>query len=180
VGVSHTFPNNHNSLGSGQFVFPLFSHPKDILDDWPFGGGGGGGEGKLVHPHIPYLTTWTNGNLNTCNLTKATKPITTSSIESYSQHTTSILHKALGEHFLVYLEGTLYSRLFLKEERSYTYYSVRVRGILPLPHIQHYLLVEKKRKEKEGSYTYSLRLEGILPLLFLKSGKRILPLLFYL
>lgn len=64
-------------------------------------------------------------------------------------HTTSILHKALGEHFLVYLEGTLYSRLFLKEERSYTYYSVRVRGILPLPHIQHYLLVEKKRKEKK-------------------------------
>jgi hypothetical protein len=110
------------------------------------GGGGGGGEGKLVHPHIPYLTTWTNGNLNTCNLTKATKPITTSSIESYSQHTTSILHKALGEHFLVYLEGTLYSRLFLKEERSYTYYSIRVRGILPLPRIQHYLLVEKKRK----------------------------------
>jgi len=96
-----------------------------------WGRGRGRGGRKTSPPTHPIPHNMDQWKLDHLQPHKGHQAHTTSSIESCSQHTTSILHKALGEHFLVYLESTLSSRISLKEERYYTYYSLRGRDLIP-------------------------------------------------
>jgi hypothetical protein len=145
-------------MASGQVVFPLFSHPMDILDDWPLGAERGGGC-PPTHPIPHNMDQWKLGHLQPH---KGHQAHTTSSIQSCSQHTTSISHKSTWRTF-----PSLFGKYLV-------FKNIPKRG-----KILHLLLLKSGRDLTPTSYSRLSLVEnktkgGILHLL-LKTGRDLIP-----